>query len=78
MVSHDLQRSTVTNQTALDRPDLQSAPEFKRTEDCRCQELASKLETLHTTTFYLTECNISTSQGRRCKVLRLLSKAALL
>ena len=45
MVSHDLPRSTVTNQIAFDQRDLYSTPEFERTVHRRCQELVSKLET---------------------------------
>ena len=44
MVSHDLPRSTVTNQIAFDQRDLYSTPEFDRTMDRRCQALVSKLE----------------------------------
>ena len=51
MVSHDLPRSTVTNQIAFDQQDLCSAPEFERTMDSRCQALVSELETSDTLTF---------------------------
>ena len=44
MVSHDLPRSTVTNQIAFDQTDLHSTPEFERSMDRRCQVLVSKLE----------------------------------
>ena len=45
MVSHDLSRSTITNQIAFDQRDLYSTPEFERSMDHRCQGLVSKLET---------------------------------
>ena len=45
MVSHDLPRSTVTNQIAFDQRDLHSTPEFERVLEHRCQVLVSKLET---------------------------------
>ena len=51
MVSDDLPRSTVANQTAFDQPDLHSTPEIERAMDLRCQALVSKSETLHTITF---------------------------
>ena len=51
MVSHDLPRSTVTNQIVFDQRDLYSAPEFEGTMDHRCQALVSKLETSDTITF---------------------------
>ena len=58
MVSHDLPRSTVTNQIAFDQQDLYSTPEFVRTMDRRCQALVSKLETSDTITFIsLIYCN---------------------
>ena len=46
MVSHDLQRSTVTKKIAFDQRGLDSTPEFERTMDRRYQALVSKLETL--------------------------------
>ena len=46
MVSHDLSRSTVTEQIAFDQRDLHSTPEFERAMDRRCQALVSKFETL--------------------------------
>ena len=51
MVSHDLLRSTVTNQIAFDQRELHSTLEFERAMDRRCQALVSKLETLDTITF---------------------------
>ena len=45
MVSHDLPRSTVTNQIAFDQRDLHSTLEFERVLDHRGQALVSKLET---------------------------------
>ena len=51
MVPHDVPRSTVTNQIALDQQDLHLTPEFERTMDRRCQALVSKLETSDTITF---------------------------
>ena len=51
MVSHDLPRSTVTNQITFDQQDFHSTPEFERAIDRRCQALVSKLETLDTITF---------------------------
>ena len=51
MVSHDLTRSTVTNQIAFDQRDLHSTLEFERAMDRSCQVLVSKLETLDTITF---------------------------
>ena len=51
MVSHDLPRSTVTNQIAFDQRDLYSTPEFERTMNRRYQALVSKLETSETITF---------------------------
>ena len=39
MVSHDLLRSTVTNQIAFDQQDLNSTREFERAMDRRCQGL---------------------------------------
>ena len=56
MVSHDLPRSTVTNQIAFDQTDLYSTPEIERAMDRRYQALVSKLETSHTITFALLYC----------------------
>ena len=44
MVSHDLQRSTVTNQIAFDQRGFHSTPEFECAMDPRYQVLVSKLE----------------------------------
>ena len=51
MVSHDLPRSTVTNQVAFDPQDLHSTPEFEHATDRGCQALVSELETSDTITF---------------------------
>ena len=51
IVSHDLPRSTVTNQIVFFQRNLQLAPEFERAMDCRWQALVAKLETSDTTTF---------------------------
>ena len=45
MVSHDLSRSTVTNQITFDQRDLYLTPEFECAMDRRCQVLVSKWET---------------------------------
>ena len=50
MVSHDLPRSTVTNQITFDQQDSDSVPDFERAMDRRCQVLVSNLETLDTIT----------------------------
>ena len=49
MVSHDLPRSTVTNQIPFDQQDLHLTPEFERAMDRRYQ--VSKLEASDTITF---------------------------
>ena len=36
MVSHDLLRSTVTNQITFDQRDSNSIPDFERAMDLRC------------------------------------------
>ena len=41
MVSHDLPRSTITNQIAFDQRDLHGTPEFERAIGHRCQALVS-------------------------------------
>ena len=51
MVSHDLLRSTVTNEIAFDRRDSNAFPKFERSMDLCCQALVSKLETLDAITF---------------------------
>ena len=51
MVSHDLPRSTVTNEVAFDQPDLYWTPEFEHMIDLRYQALVSKLEPLDSITF---------------------------
>ena len=51
MVSHDLLRSTVTNQIAFDRQGSNIFRRFERTIDCCCQALVSKVETLDALTF---------------------------
>ena len=51
IVSHDLPRTTVTNQIAFDQRDLYSTLEFERTMARLCQALVSKLETSDTITF---------------------------
>ena len=51
MVSHDLLRLTVTNQTAFDQRDSSSTFKFERPMDRRYQKLVSKLETPDTITF---------------------------
>ena len=51
MVSHDLLRSTVTNQITLDQRDSNMFPRFERTMNHCCQALVSKLETLDAITF---------------------------
>ena len=51
MVSHDLPRSTVTNQIAFDQQDLNALPDFKLAMDRRCWALVSNLETRDTITF---------------------------
>ena len=51
ILSHDLPRSTATNQIVLDQQDLHSTREFKRLMVRRCQALVSKLETPDTITF---------------------------
>ena len=50
MVSHHLQRSTVTNQIAFDSRDLHLTPEFERAMNRRCQAMVYKSETLDTIT----------------------------
>ena len=50
MVSHDLPRSTVTNQSTFDQQDSNSIPNFERAMDRRCQALVSISETLDTIT----------------------------
>ena len=47
MISHDLPRSTVTNQIIFDQQDSNSILDFERAMDRRCQVL----ETLDTITF---------------------------
>ena len=54
IVSHDLLRSTVTNQIAFYQGDSKSVSIFECTMDCCCQALVSKLETfrpVHTIRF---------------------------
>ena len=51
MISHDLPRSTVTNQIAFNQQYSSSIPDFERAMDRRCQALVSNLETLHTINF---------------------------
>ena len=51
MVSHDLQRSTVTNQTALNQRHMHWIPEFECTMELPCQALVSRLETSDIITF---------------------------
>ena len=51
MVSHDLPRSTITNQIAFNQWDLHSTLEFERAMDHRYQALVSQLETWDTITF---------------------------
>ena len=51
IVSHDLPRTTVTNQIAFDQRDLYSTLEFERTMARLCEALVSKLETSDTITF---------------------------
>ena len=46
MLSHDLPRSAVTMQTALDQQDLHSALEFERAMDRCCQVLVIRVETI--------------------------------
>ena len=46
MISHDLPRSTITNQITSDQQDSNSIPDFERAMDLRCQALVSDLETL--------------------------------
>ena len=51
MVSYDLLRSAVTNQTTFDQQDSNLVPHFERAIDRHCQALVSNLETLDTITF---------------------------
>ena len=51
MVSHDLTRSTVTNQITFDQRDSNSVSDFECAMDRRCQSLVSNLENLDTITF---------------------------
>ena len=46
IVSHDLQRPAVVNQTAFDQRDSNSIPKFERLMNHCYQALVSKLETL--------------------------------
>ena len=60
MVSHDLLRSTVTNQIAFDQRDSKSVSIFERAMDRCCHAVVCKLETLEPITFtYLNSDHIS-------------------